>query len=398
VWLQAFYEYWANPSSVQRRWENGSVPTRTGRKHRILFFRDRDQYRKTLSQLGVEGVDQSTGYYNDRNGTICLYDDPQPDLDTWRQEQCHQLFQEQGAAKSDPVEKSHIWVLEGLGIYFESLVEYPARDDCTLGGFDARRLQFARIRWNREGFWVPLEELTAMSRDAFLSDPRVAPMYSQAGGLMHFLMDGDHGRFRAPVLQLARLVYAKRAKPESLAELCGVDLRTLEERYKAWLPVESSEVAQFLTLAPQRTELALGFSDLDSNATAEIAACTNLDWLQLSRTRVDDRVGPVLENLSKLRQLFLDQTQVTDRVLPHLARLANLEELDLAGTGITDEGLLQIGRLSRLKVLWLGSTKITDEGLAHLSQLHELQMLDTSQTAVTDAGLKKLKSQLPQLR
>ena len=143
IWLQAFFDYWAPKSTVERRLTSGSIPTRTGRKHKIVFFGDRDQYVQTMSKLGVTGVEQSTGYYNDRHSTIFFYNDQTPDIETWLQEQCHQLFQEEGSVRKDPVEQSHICILEGLGMFFESLVEYPNRDYCTLGGFDARRLQFA---------------------------------------------------------------------------------------------------------------------------------------------------------------------------------------------------------------------------------------------------------------
>ena len=214
---------------------------------------------------------------------------------------------------------------------------------------------------------------------------------------MHFLMLGQAGRYRAPTMELAKLVYSRHARPNSLADLCGEDLATLEQQYKEWLRPDPSQF-KFLTLAPQRTELALGFCPVDSSVGEVLGDCVNLNWLQLSRTRVDDRIGPYLERLVKLRQLFLDQTLVTDNVIPHLAGLANLEELDLAGSGVTDEGLRQIGQMKSLKVLWLGETKVSDAGMAFLSGLSSLEFLDTANTKVTEVGWQRLQSQLPHLK
>ncbi len=395
VWRQAFFDYWSSVGNLKKLLD-GKSSSATRRRHKVVFFGTRDQYVRDLGKLGVEGVEKSTGFYSDRHQAMFFYLDSPLPIETWRQEQAHQLFQEEASARKDPVEHSHVWALEGIAMYYESLVEFP--HFATLGGFDYGRLQYARVHWTREKFFEPFKELTALGREAFQMRPEVGKLYSQSAGMSHFLMSYEDGKYRSAMLQLVKLIYQRRAKPNSLAELCDVPAEQLEREYKQFLTVDRDNVNQFLFDPERRTELALGFSNVDGSVGPTIAGCKALRWLQLSSTKVDDAIGPVLGQLTKLEQLFLDNTGVSDKAMPMLAALTNLEELDLAETQVTDAGMSHIAKLTNLKALWLGGTQVTDRGLEQLGTLKNLQLLDVKRTVVTPDAIQRLKKQLPQLK
>ncbi len=395
VWRQAFFDYWSS-SEALKEIVDGKTPTSATRKHKVIFFGNRDQYIQGLQQLGVVGVETSTGFYSDRHQSLFLYlDDPRPE-GTWMHEQAHQLFQESASARKDPVERSHTWALEGIAMYFESLVDRGHY--ATLGGFDHSRLQYARINWTREGFFEPFDALTRLGREAFQRDPNVGKLYSQSAAMAHFLMSDSKGKYRTAMLQLIELMYQRRAKLDSLEKLCAVPLAQLESEYQQFLTVDLDNVKTFLSDANRRTELALGFSNVDSTLGPLIGQCEQLRWLQLSRTAVDDEIGPALGKLKKLEQLFLDRTQVSDKIVTHLVGLPQLEELDLADAKVTDEGMGTIAKMTGLKALWLGGTQITDRGLEQLASLQQLQLLDVQRTQVSPEGLRRLKQRMPQLK
>lgn len=392
VWRQAFFDFWSSEEAL-REWFDGKTPMPPTRRLKVFLFANRDQYIAELTRLGVEGVEKSTGFYSDRHQSLFLYMDAPPPLDTWMHEQAHQLFQESASARKDPVERSHVWALEGIAMYFESLVD--GGHFATLGGFDHGRLQYARINWTREGFLEPFDRLTSLGREEFQTQPNVGKLYSQSAGMTHFLMSE---KYRPAMQQLIQLVYQRKAKLDSLETLCSATHSQLEAEYKQFLAVDGENVKSHLTDPRRRTELALGFSNIDSSIGPALAECRHLRWLQLSRTAVNDELFPALGQLTELEQLFLDRTGVTDKILSGVSQLSRLEELDLADTQITDDGLREIAKLTGLKALWLGGTAIGDAGLEHLSSLTQLQFLDVQRTQVTPEALRRLKQQLPQLK
>jgi hypothetical protein len=88
----------------------------------------------------------------------------------------------------------------------------------------------------------------------------------------------------------------------------------------------------------------------------------------------------------------------TNTVLLHLEGLSQLQWLDLSGTRVTDAGLVRLQGFKRLGVLNLDNTEITDAGLEHLKGLNQLQKLCLVNTKVTDEGVKKLQQALPKCK
>jgi hypothetical protein len=314
---------------------------------------------------------------------------------TWLQEQAHQLFQETGVTKKNAIEDGDVWAVEAVAMYFESMSEYDRH--VTFGGFEARRLQFARIRINRQGFYVPLQQLVQLGREKYQTSENVRSLYSQSAGLAHFFMSAKNGKYRDAFLDYIKLVYQNRSQPDSISTLIGQPFEKLDSEYKAFLLVDPAEL-KTMSQAELRTEIALGASPVNSNDIKPLADCKRLVWLQLSGTKIDDSSANTVAELKSLTQLFVDGTTIGDDFINGIGDLQNLEELDLAGTQITDAALTQIAKLKKLKVLWLTRTQITDAGLEKLAALKSLEHLDVGGTRVTPLGLANLKSKLPQLK
>ena len=125
-------------------------------------------------------------------------------------------------------------------------------------------------------------------------------------------------------------------------------------------------------------------SDIDVDTV--VAACEQLQWLDLSFTQVTDEGVGSMRNLKNLRQLSLERTRVTDNSLDMIASFSELEELDLSGTAVTDAGVAKLARLQNLKVLWLTNTTVTDEVLTTLKSLKNLEQSDVDGTQVSEAA------------
>ena len=233
VWRQLFFNYWNRGQSV-RNWIDGkSSDTGSRHKFEIVLFRDRQQYLAGLSS--VEGIEISTGYYDDQQRKSFFYVDGNSaeSIDTWQHELTHQWFQETIPSRDSPSEDAYAWVLEGIAMYMESLED--RQTFFSVGGVDATRLQYARLRFNRDGFFVPLESANQLGRKALQQHADVRQIYSQSAGVCHYLMSGEQ---RDSFIAFLKSFYEKRGGKPSLKEHLG-EMVSLDRAYQTWLlPLE----------------------------------------------------------------------------------------------------------------------------------------------------------------
>jgi hypothetical protein len=400
IWRQVAFDFWASDSIMPLCFGgSGKFRDSINKRHSVVIFRDRNQYVEHLQKL-IPGIEQSSGYYDVKSQTSFFYiaDDNQA---TWRHELVHQLFQESVRENNSETLAQHIWAIEGIAMYFESMQQVKpsalAKPYITLGGFESYRLQFARIRKLREGFYVPMAELTSMDQSQLMQRGDVAHVYSQSAGLAHMIMNDNHGNHRRKFLKWLLSIYED-SNVDDLQKALGKSHGEIDTQYEAYLKVSKAELpfADFSTLQP--SILCLRESDLDSDSLERLKDATALSILDLGKTNIDDKGLDVLGNFHHMTQLFLDETKLTDRAIGSVTTCAQLRELDIAGTQITNASLDSIAKLQHLQILWLSDTKIDDDGIKKLAALKDLISIDVSRTAVTDAGLKWLKSQLPNLK
>jgi Ran GTPase-activating protein (RanGAP) involved in mRNA processing and transport len=299
---------------------------------------------------------------------------------------------------ADPGERANAWVLEGIAMYLESL--HKQGSYCTLGGWEAERLQFARYRALAGDFALPLAELAPLGREELQAHADIRKLYSHSAGLTQFLMDGGGGRYREIVGKYLAAIYRGEDDAGTLPKLLKSDghtLSSIDAEYRRFLNVTDEDLAA--TPAPQRLRtVSLGRTAVTDEGLAALAGCKNLEWLDLSATKTTDAGFAHFSGNTKLTQLFLDGVKLTDGSLPMIAKFKELEELDLSNTSITDASLGSLAGLKKLKILYLTGTNVTDKAVPVLKGLKSLETLDLQGTKISAEASAELKRALPKLR
>lgn len=398
VWRQVFFEYWS-PASVAR-WIAGKGSFREPKqRYRVAFFKDHQQYVNTLENW-VKGVQNSAGYYNrDLKLSFFPAGDDATTRDTWRHELTHQLFRESIRARENPFADQHLWLDEGIAMYFESLIDYGGY--VTLGGFDSRRMQFARVRKLREGFFVPLEPLALMSQSEFQQRGDIAALYSQSAGMTHMLMNDQHGQMQPKITEFMKAMHKQKVKRDAFEQSLNKSFAQLDLEYLQFLEVKSSDVVDHLSSFESRTELALPGADLTEEAFEKIAQCQQLKWLDLTGSKITAKSMALLSQCDQLRQLFLTSCPIESNAYQYLARFDALEEIDFSGSSMSDKDLVEVVSKLPLKVIRLSRTRVTDAGVASLATMGTLRTLDISRSEIsaqTEANLKAANPALEVIR
>lgn len=369
VWRQVFFEYWCSPSNLQRWIDGKSSYRHSNKKFHVIFFSSQAEYVAQLAPK-IKGIEASTGFYNDDQQVSFFYnDDADPNVEeTWRHELTHQLFRESVNTDARNLEEQFIWLDEGIATYFESLADFGSH--VTLGGFEARRVQFARIRRLYEGQYVPLAELSKVGRSGLQQRPDMARLYSQFAGVTDMLMNDHNGSHTSGLIDFLKLLYRGRTlKPGSFEKLVGAKFSELDERYPEYLVVDAAVVADHLSLPMTRTELSFSRAKLTDEAYQAIGECQRLNWLDLSQNQVSANQLAALKNCQQLNQLFLTQSPLEPSALKQLGQFPKLVDLDLSGSSVDDKLLMELQSVSSLRTLSLKATRVTDAGIARLKRV-----------------------------
>lgn len=395
VWRQVFFEYWSSRKTIARCLAGNKRVTQGRRpnRYRVIFFRDKSDYVRTLQPM-VKGIARSTGYYSPDLDMSFFFDGDDSAQSTWRHELTHQLFRESRLVSDTAFTDRYFWIDEGIATYFESVTDFG--DYVTLGGFEAERLQFARIRKLLEGFHIGIAELSMMSRDLFQQQD-LERLYSEIAGLSHMLMDGDRGMHQAAVVEFLQLGYRGKLKTGSFEKIVGATYAELEQRYQEFLRVDSETVEKFLSLPETRTELSLAGSPLQPAAYEAIGRCTNLKWLDLSRNEVRQADLEELRSCSKLQQLMLTSCRFEANTLSALTGLPALQELNLSGSSVQDSQLAALAAVPNLQALQLTNTAISDAGVESIAAIPALRLVNLAATQLTPQGLQRLRQLRPGL-
>jgi len=396
IWRQVFFDYWSNPRVARKMFDGQTKITfRNSQRFKVVFFKNQQQFANQMERF-VPGASASSGYYSSNQRVAYFPDGNLRTQDTWRHEMTHQLFRESVRTKGEPFEDQFIWLDEGIATWFESLTDFG--DYVTLGGFDSRRIQYARIRKFSERFYIPLRELTALGRTGLQKHPELVRIYSQAAGVADMLMNDDAGAMAKDVTEFLRLIYAGKLKPGSFEKLVGKTFEELDQRYPEFLGVDSSHVALHLSQPLTRTELSLPNGRLDQEAFKEIGKCLNLQWLDVSRNQVTGKHIQALNQCNQLSQLFLVGCVLESASFREMQNLIGLTELEMSGSNLTDDHLTELAKLANITTLKMAATSISDIGLIKLASMPSLRQLDVSRTNVTPSGVQALQNANPSIQ
>jgi len=235
VWKQLFIRFYASEAEVAALFAGGSrrrAPIRPGRRHGVVYFRDRDDYNRSLRPT-LPNIEISIGVYVENSRRAYFFAGEDYDRRTLYHEATHQLFHESRPVAPGVGLKQNFWIIEGIAMYMESLREEDGYH--VLGGFDDLRMQAARYRLLNDGFYVPLAEFTSYGMEAIQSDKRIATLYSQAAGLTHFLIHYDGGRYRDALVAYLASVYSGHDNANTLAQLTGTRYSELDRQYREFM-------------------------------------------------------------------------------------------------------------------------------------------------------------------
>lgn len=387
VWRQCFFDYWAPKGWLERRFKTDAKPIRRSKKFRVVLYRDRNEYIRKLAKENP-GVEVSVGFYSPQAKTSYFYVGDKSLASTWVHELTHQLMYESIPVSSSPRLDSSIWAIEGIAIYMESLMEFETF--ASLGGQDAERLSYCRYHFYREGFWLPLKDLSTLSKAELVRHPQVAALYSFSGSVFHYLMPRRD-------VQQDLFKFLKLAHQGKNTQLVFGDLFQkvdFETDFKRFLKVDRKKMEASLVKPSAYKFLYLGNSDVDDGTVNLLKGAVHLQSLSLGQTRVTDECLLTIEGFPAMKFLDLERTRVTDRAALSISKLQKMEELDLTTTLFSDAGISRLRPLEALETLWLGGTRVSDDSIPRLLALPSLSQLDIRKSEVSAKGKAQLSAKL----
>jgi hypothetical protein len=133
-------------------------------------------------------------------------------------------------------ENSNFWIIEGLACYFESFEIIDGQ--VSVGRPDYVRFDTARQRMLDPAFhfYLPTQQFFTLGKDEFQGHPQVSPLYTQASGFAHFLMEYEDGLYRDDLIALLAAIYRPDVKnileEPSLTKIAGVSFNDFDHQYR----------------------------------------------------------------------------------------------------------------------------------------------------------------------
>ena len=393
VWRQMFYNYWAHPSWLSRRFEKGAPPKGRTKKYKVVLFSSRDEYIAKLRSVSP-GIEVSVGYYLFPERTSFFYVGKDSVETTWVHELTHQFMHETIPISSRAEIRNSIWAVEGIAMFMESLVDFGV---CvTVGGEDAERLNFCRYNYFRRGFFVEMKRLNAMTQRDFVDSGSIKGLYSLSAAYCHYLLNPSVDGSRKAELRSIKKAFLKFLQMVHQGKNAEVFFErvanqvSFEKGFKEFLKPERDRLIPSLITPDQYRILYLGNSDIGDEVFQNLKNASQLQTLDLSGTKVTDAGLSGLVQFTALEFLSLERTKVTNASLEAIGKLKSLEELDLTTTAVTDAGIQKLAGLNKLVALWLGGTNISDQSIDVIASLSSLKQLDLRKTEVSAGGKKRL--------
>ena len=174
--------------------------------------------------------------------SLSIFAGPGSDERTLYHEATHQLFHESRPVAPEIGLRTNFWIIEGIAMYMESLHQEAGFH--VLGGFEDVRVQNARYRLLKDGFYVPLREFSNLGMHAIQNDKRIVHLYSQAAALTHFLIHYDGGRYRDALVAYLTTVYTGRDTLQTLPQLTGASFAELDAQFRQFITAGSPSPAE----------------------------------------------------------------------------------------------------------------------------------------------------------
>ena len=240
LFFQTFAGFLSSKEQLQSLFQ-GKGANGASRKYEVHYFRTRDEYNQQLQPKIKEDISITSGLYVSGDRVAYFFHDPdlQPaeQLTTVFHEATHQLFSEAISTTQPVGVHSDFWIIEGIACYMESFQRNGER--FSLGDPQFIRFQNARTRWVNDHYFMPLRQFTALGQQAYYAHPEIKKNYSQASGVVHFLMHAEEGAYRDALTSYLGDVYSRvprvRQRPRTLEELTDVKFAELDQEYLEYI-------------------------------------------------------------------------------------------------------------------------------------------------------------------
>lgn len=237
LWRQLFAGCFLSKQEVRDLFDGKRQARGQSKPFKVVYYRTRDEYIATLRGRQPR-IAETQGIYFDNLGTSYFFAGEDADAAarnaTLYHEAVHQMFHESLDGLKNIGALNNFWIVEAIAVYFESL-QRESDFRYLLGSPTAGRLPAAIQRRLVDNYYIPFTELVALGKEDLQRRDDLAPLYSQAAGLATFLMQYDGGRYREPLAQYLKAVYASKPTDATLADLCGTTYGELDRQYSEFL-------------------------------------------------------------------------------------------------------------------------------------------------------------------
>lgn len=284
---------------------------RTPAKLEVLLFRRRIDYVATLgSRFGIDATGSGGMFFvGPRGSGLALF------LENLPRRRVEHVIQHEGFhqfAFSRFGVDLPIWANEGLAEYFgEGLF---IGTEFVLGQGDPRAIEQVRRAVESRAF-IPFDDLLRWSPGQWNERVRrsdASLQYRQSWSIVHFLVHGDGGRWRAPFERYLGLINRGTAADEAFTQVFGDDLGPFQDTWAAY--ARAAKPGSFVTAMERATFLAAGA-------------------LELSRR------GRVAESLEALREALVEIDFRHEVVSPRTGETREIRASEEAFHAIPDDGL-----------------------------------------------------------
>lgn len=397
MWRQVFYPLWSTPGALTKKFEGRNVAWERATEMSVVLLADREDYLKLLG-IAEQNAAVSVGYYAPHKQMSFFYAAPNYEV-TLFHELTHQLIAEATNFDASPEAGSTggVWLTEGIALYMESLMDRGSY--WTVGGIDASRLQTARYRALRDGYWADWQTFTTGPGTAWKEDPQIGLLYTQATGLMHLFMDRlSQPAARDALMQALISVYQTQPEFDPLLGLLTSDGVVPQTAYQRELLLGDADVHALCTGRLPCESLVLARSQLTRDSWRKLEALANhLQWLDLSHSNATAADLEWLGTARQLQRLSVEGTRCDGNLVRHVAALPQLQELDVSGCPIDDAALEPLRGHPHLETLWLTRTQVTDAVLETLDTLPALRFCHIDGSGITAAAWEAFERSHPQL-
>ena len=242
-WFQrTFPEFFNTPEQLGALFKQGARRGGIRKPLVIHFYRSKEEYVSHLQAQNPQ-IEITNGIYMPDDRVAHFYDNTEHNLAaTLYHEATHQILDAIDNRPRQVGVNEHFWIVEGFACYIESLSR--TADGFSIGDPTYSRFYWARKRLMDEAFFMPFSQIVALGKNDYQSPDAIHERYSQAAGMVHFLMHYQDGLYRDAMINHLSLLYRTVGPGRRVAGIdhfSGVSYQKLDQQYRDYISTLETE-------------------------------------------------------------------------------------------------------------------------------------------------------------